>query len=371
MLFAGFNVADGRVLAVHGHVRRRRGQRRRLLDRLRDRLLRPRRPDREARPQGLHQAAPPASGPTTGSRSYGDATVFFSRMLPIIRTFISLPAGVAKMPFWRFTVLTTLGCIPWVFMLVVHRQAGRRPLGELEGQPALHRLRGDRGDRRSARSGCSCATGGGAAARRARRGCLLRLSAPGRRARADPGRGRVAAGLLVRARRGGAAAAAAGRSRSGTPARRKELEVALHAGRAARARAVAVAAAAGRAHARAVARAAGGRRLPLRAADRGAARRAGRARARAAGARRGRAGAGATRPTRGGCAERAHAAVGASSTPRRRRWRSGSRRPRRSVPGVSRTGATLAAARALGYSRPRPRGSRSASPGRCSRARRR
>ena len=37
---------------------------------------------------------------------YGDATVFFSRMLPIIRTFISLPAGVARMPFWRFTVLT-------------------------------------------------------------------------------------------------------------------------------------------------------------------------------------------------------------------------------------------------------------------------
>jgi len=48
---------------------------------------------------------------------YGDATVFFSRMLPIIRTFISLPAGVARMPFWRFTVLTILGCVPWVFML--------------------------------------------------------------------------------------------------------------------------------------------------------------------------------------------------------------------------------------------------------------
>src|SRR3954469_9494908 len=48
---------------------------------------------------------------------YGDATVFFSRMLPIVRTFISLPAGVARMPFWRFTILTTLGCIPWVFML--------------------------------------------------------------------------------------------------------------------------------------------------------------------------------------------------------------------------------------------------------------
>ena len=48
---------------------------------------------------------------------YGDAAVFFSRMLPIVRTFISLPAGVARMPFWRFTVLTTLGCIPWVLML--------------------------------------------------------------------------------------------------------------------------------------------------------------------------------------------------------------------------------------------------------------
>jgi membrane protein DedA with SNARE-associated domain len=48
---------------------------------------------------------------------YGDATVFFTRMLPIIRTFISLPAGVAKMPFWRFTLLTLAGCIPWVLAL--------------------------------------------------------------------------------------------------------------------------------------------------------------------------------------------------------------------------------------------------------------
>jgi membrane protein DedA with SNARE-associated domain len=56
---------------------------------------------------------------------YGDATVFFSRMLPIIRTFISLPAGVAKMPFWRFTLFTLLGCIPWVFMLTfIGRQVG-------------------------------------------------------------------------------------------------------------------------------------------------------------------------------------------------------------------------------------------------------
>ena len=56
---------------------------------------------------------------------YGDATIFFSRMLPIIRTFISLPAGVAKMPFLRFTVFTTLGCIPWVFMIAfIGKEAG-------------------------------------------------------------------------------------------------------------------------------------------------------------------------------------------------------------------------------------------------------
>jgi membrane protein DedA with SNARE-associated domain len=56
---------------------------------------------------------------------WGAPAVFFSRMLPIIRTFISLPAGVARMPFWRFTVLTLLGCIPWVFMLTfIGKQAG-------------------------------------------------------------------------------------------------------------------------------------------------------------------------------------------------------------------------------------------------------
>jgi membrane protein DedA with SNARE-associated domain len=50
---------------------------------------------------------------------YGDATVFFSRMLPIVRTFVSLPAGVAKMPLLRFSVLTVLGSIPWVLALAL------------------------------------------------------------------------------------------------------------------------------------------------------------------------------------------------------------------------------------------------------------
>ena len=56
---------------------------------------------------------------------HGDATVFFTRMLPVIRTFISLPAGVAKMPFWRFTLFTVAGCLPWVFMLAfIGKQVG-------------------------------------------------------------------------------------------------------------------------------------------------------------------------------------------------------------------------------------------------------
>jgi membrane protein DedA with SNARE-associated domain len=56
---------------------------------------------------------------------HGDATVFFTRMMPIIRTFISLPAGIARMPFWRFTWLTLLGCVPWVTMLAfIGREVG-------------------------------------------------------------------------------------------------------------------------------------------------------------------------------------------------------------------------------------------------------
>lgn len=50
---------------------------------------------------------------------YGDATVLFTRMLPVIRTFISLPAGVARMPIVRFTIFSLLGCIPWVLLLAV------------------------------------------------------------------------------------------------------------------------------------------------------------------------------------------------------------------------------------------------------------
>lgn len=48
---------------------------------------------------------------------YGDPAVLFGRMVPLIRAFVSLPAGVARMPLLRFTVLTTIGSIPWVVAL--------------------------------------------------------------------------------------------------------------------------------------------------------------------------------------------------------------------------------------------------------------
>ncbi len=64
-------------------------------------------------------------GPTQIERAdrwfqrYGQPTVLFGRMIPLVRAFVSLPAGVAKMPFWRFTVLSLLGAIPWTLALAL------------------------------------------------------------------------------------------------------------------------------------------------------------------------------------------------------------------------------------------------------------
>jgi membrane protein DedA with SNARE-associated domain len=44
---------------------------------------------------------------------HGQWTVFFSRLLPVVRTFISVPAGVARMPVWRFSAYTFAGSFPW------------------------------------------------------------------------------------------------------------------------------------------------------------------------------------------------------------------------------------------------------------------
>jgi membrane protein DedA with SNARE-associated domain len=58
---------------------------------------------------------------------YGGSTVFFSRMVPVVRTFISLPAGVTRMPFGRFTLLSTAGIIPWVLAFgILGQQVGDR-----------------------------------------------------------------------------------------------------------------------------------------------------------------------------------------------------------------------------------------------------
>jgi membrane protein DedA with SNARE-associated domain len=48
---------------------------------------------------------------------HGEQTVLFGRMIPLVRAFVSLPAGVARMPLGRFTVFSLIGTIPWVLAL--------------------------------------------------------------------------------------------------------------------------------------------------------------------------------------------------------------------------------------------------------------
>jgi membrane protein DedA with SNARE-associated domain len=50
---------------------------------------------------------------------HGASAVFFGRVVPVVRTFISLPAGFAGMPAIRFGLFTTLGCIPWTAALAI------------------------------------------------------------------------------------------------------------------------------------------------------------------------------------------------------------------------------------------------------------
>jgi membrane protein DedA with SNARE-associated domain len=49
----------------------------------------------------------------------GSAAIFFGRMVPVVRTFISLPAGIAEVPVGSFAVLTGLGTLPWTFGLAI------------------------------------------------------------------------------------------------------------------------------------------------------------------------------------------------------------------------------------------------------------
>lgn len=52
------------------------------------------------------------------TRKYGDWTFFICRMLPVVRTFISLPAGILHARFWPFTILTFVGSLIWSYFLV-------------------------------------------------------------------------------------------------------------------------------------------------------------------------------------------------------------------------------------------------------------
>ena len=47
-------------------------------------------------------------------RRYGEPIVLFGRLVPLVRAFVSLPAGVARMPLGRFTLLTLIGTTLWV-----------------------------------------------------------------------------------------------------------------------------------------------------------------------------------------------------------------------------------------------------------------
>jgi len=50
-------------------------------------------------------------------QKWGSATAFFSRLMPIVRTYVSLPAGISKMPLAKFCLFTFLGSFPWCFLL--------------------------------------------------------------------------------------------------------------------------------------------------------------------------------------------------------------------------------------------------------------
>jgi membrane protein DedA with SNARE-associated domain len=67
---------------------------------------------------------------------HGTKAVFFGRLLPVVRTFISLPAGLARMPAGRFGIYTVLGCIPWTAALACTGYLVGRNWGNVVG--ALH-----------------------------------------------------------------------------------------------------------------------------------------------------------------------------------------------------------------------------------------
>jgi membrane protein DedA with SNARE-associated domain len=72
---------------------------------------------------------------------YGSITVFVARLLPVVRTFIALPAGIAKMPQLRFHIYTFLGSWPWCFVLAyVGEKLGASWESDPRFKEAFHRF---------------------------------------------------------------------------------------------------------------------------------------------------------------------------------------------------------------------------------------
>jgi membrane protein DedA with SNARE-associated domain len=72
---------------------------------------------------------------------FGGITVFVCRLLPVVRTFIALPAGIARMPQGKFQIYTFLGSWPWCFALAyVGAKLGARWDSDPELRNFMHRF---------------------------------------------------------------------------------------------------------------------------------------------------------------------------------------------------------------------------------------
>jgi membrane protein DedA with SNARE-associated domain len=72
---------------------------------------------------------------------WGNITVLVCRLLPLVRTFIALPAGVGRMPQWRFHIYTFLGSWPWCFGLAfAGMKLGEAWASDPRLRAAMHRL---------------------------------------------------------------------------------------------------------------------------------------------------------------------------------------------------------------------------------------
>jgi len=74
---------------------------------------------------------------------FGGITVFVCRLLPVVRTFIALPAGIARMPQAKFQIYTFLGSWPWCFALAyIGAKLGERWDSDPELRSLMHRFDG-------------------------------------------------------------------------------------------------------------------------------------------------------------------------------------------------------------------------------------